>query len=327
MLRGDPPTAEAEAGLEVLRGSARRSPGHLYEATAARLLVALGRAAEAGLELERALPGVLAGSGPRWLGAAADLAVGGGRDREHLGCGPALLGAGRLPRTAGGVGGREHGHRTGRPITSGSSRPTSGGSTTRSSCSPKPPHGRRRPARCPSSPTPWLRLGDTLARRARDGDAQRASGYHRRARDIAAQLGMPGLLASMTALTGEWTLRRDGPDWLLVAGAERARLRAGRGVEYLRALLAAPGREITALDLVAGGVGLTAAAAAPLLDTAARDAYRKRLAALEEELDAADAAGDSARAQTCGHRTRGPARRAAQGYRSRWPRQRDVQSG
>ena len=75
MLRGDPPTAEAEAGLEVLRGSARRSPGHLYEATAARLLVALDRVSEAGLELERALPGVLAGSGPRWLGAAADLAV------------------------------------------------------------------------------------------------------------------------------------------------------------------------------------------------------------------------------------------------------------
>ena len=75
MLRGGPPAAEAEAGLEELYAAARRSPGHLYEATAARLLVFLGRLAEAALELQRALPGVLAGSGPRWLGAAADLAV------------------------------------------------------------------------------------------------------------------------------------------------------------------------------------------------------------------------------------------------------------
>jgi hypothetical protein len=75
MLREDPPTPEAEAALEVLRAFSRRSPGHLYEATAARLLVALGRPVEAGLELQRAMPRVLAGSGPRWLGAAADLSV------------------------------------------------------------------------------------------------------------------------------------------------------------------------------------------------------------------------------------------------------------
>ena len=42
-------------------------------------------------------------------------------------------------------------------ITLGFSRPISGGSTTPSSCSPKPPDGRRRPARCPSSPAPWPR--------------------------------------------------------------------------------------------------------------------------------------------------------------------------
>lgn len=111
---------------------------------------------------------------------------------------------------------------------------------------------------------------------------------------------MPGLPASLTTPTDEWTLRRDGPDWLLEAGAEHARLRDSRGVGYLRALLAVPGREITALDLVAGGAGLTSAAAEPLLDTAARDAYSRRLAALDEELDAADTTGDSARARRAG---------------------------
>src|SRR4029077_12126470 len=64
--------ADAEQGVQVLLASARRQPGHLYEATAARLLVTLGRTAEAGAELDRLLPRALAASGPRWLGAMAD---------------------------------------------------------------------------------------------------------------------------------------------------------------------------------------------------------------------------------------------------------------
>ena len=75
------------------------------------------------------------------------------------------------------------------------------------------------------------------------------------ARDIAAQLGIPGWPASLTMPTDEWTLRRDGPDWLLLDGAEQARLRDCR-VDYRRAVPAAAGRKITALDLVAGGAGL-----------------------------------------------------------------------
>jgi hypothetical protein len=60
MLREDPPTPEAEAALEVLPRLLASQPRSLYEATAARLLVALGRPVEAGLELQRALPRVLA---------------------------------------------------------------------------------------------------------------------------------------------------------------------------------------------------------------------------------------------------------------------------
>jgi tetratricopeptide (TPR) repeat protein len=67
--------ADAEQGVQVLLASARRQPGHLYEATAARILVTLGRTAEAGAELDRLLPRALAASGPRWLGAMADLSV------------------------------------------------------------------------------------------------------------------------------------------------------------------------------------------------------------------------------------------------------------
>lgn len=89
-----------------------------------------------------------------------------------------------------------------------------------------------------------------------------------------------------------WRLSRDGDDWILQAGAETARLRDVRGLHYLRALLAAPGREIAALDLVAGGAGLLAPAEEPVLDQRARTEYRERLAHLERELAAADRAGD-----------------------------------
>jgi hypothetical protein len=140
-------------------------------------------------------------------------------------------------------------------------------------------------------------LADTLTRRGNTGDAELAAKHRRHARDIASRLHMPGVLASMRPPVDEWTLRRDGPDWLLAAGDERARLREGRGVAYLRALLAAPGREIAALDLVAGSAGLAAARAEPILDPAAREAYRRRLGTLQDALDAADVAGDTVRAQ------------------------------
>ena len=64
-----------ETGVAALLTAARRQPGHLFEATAARILAQAGRIGEAGAELERLLPRALASSGPRWLGAMADLAV------------------------------------------------------------------------------------------------------------------------------------------------------------------------------------------------------------------------------------------------------------
>ena len=62
------------AAVDVFLAAARRQPGHLFESTAARILAGLGREAEARAELERLLPRALVGSGPRWLGAIADLA-------------------------------------------------------------------------------------------------------------------------------------------------------------------------------------------------------------------------------------------------------------
>jgi tetratricopeptide (TPR) repeat protein len=63
------------AAAEVFDQMARRFPGHLYEATLARILAVLGRTSEAAALLERLLPQTLAASGPRWLGAVTDLSV------------------------------------------------------------------------------------------------------------------------------------------------------------------------------------------------------------------------------------------------------------
>jgi len=54
------------AAAEVFDQMARRFPGHLYEATLARILAVLGRTSEAAALLERLLPQTLAASGPRW---------------------------------------------------------------------------------------------------------------------------------------------------------------------------------------------------------------------------------------------------------------------
>jgi len=61
--------------VEQVLANAETMPGHLFEATAARIFVLLGRTADAAAELERILSRALASSGPRWLGAMTDLAI------------------------------------------------------------------------------------------------------------------------------------------------------------------------------------------------------------------------------------------------------------
>jgi hypothetical protein len=145
-----------------------------------------------------------------------------------------------------------------------------------------------------------MALGDALAVRRGDGDEQQAAGLRLRALEIARRLGLTPLLRRLIAPADEWALRRDGDGWLLEAGDERARLAGSRGLQHLRALLAAPRRDIPALDLAAGGPGLRDSAGAPVLDADAAASYRRRLAELADELDAADAAGDAERASRAG---------------------------
>lgn len=286
MLRG-----EFTTQAESLQALARRLPGHFFEATAARMLAESGNDVEAGLELERLLPAVLAGSGPRWLGAVADLAVVASRTGQP----PAVeaIYTTLLPYQ-------------GRLVVWGGANTITG---------PVDDYLGRLAARLGRDDAalshldaavelenrigalPWL--ATTLVSRAAvlsSLEQNRADDDLARARSIAERLGMNGLLTSLTPPRDEWRLARDGESWLLEAGAESARVRDGRGMQYLRLLLAAPGQEIAALDLVAGGAGIRVSDGDPVLDTTARHAYRRRLEALDEQLDAADRAGDVDRA-------------------------------
>ena len=90
--------------------------------------------------------------------------------------------------------------------------------------------------------------------------------------------------------------RRDGEVWTLIFAGRRAQLRDAKGLRDLAVLLAAPGREVAAADLVTGGAQpVQAFGADPVLDERARAEYQARLTELDDELTQADAHHDIGR--------------------------------
>lgn len=100
--------------------------------------------------------------------------------------------------------------------------------------------------------------------------------------------------------------RREGDYWSVVFEGRTARLRDSKGLRYLGTLLANPGQELHVLDLVAvvipnskttmslsqPGVVRDAGDAGELLDSRAKEAYRRRLMEIEEDIEEARALGD-----------------------------------
>jgi tetratricopeptide (TPR) repeat protein len=273
---------------DMILAAARQRPGHLFEANAARVLLTLGRVDEAAAELQRVLPHALASSGPRWLSAMANLAVvaAAADDTEATArIYQALLPyRGRLVLWGGAAG-------TSSPVSHhlGSLAATLGRHADAAAHFEEAIAFAERTGALPFLAHSLAGLGDALAR---TGDTARAAACRDRARDIARRLGMTVLLRRLGRPASEWSLLRDGGDWILTAGGERTRLRDGRGLHYLRALLAAPGQGLRALDLAAGGAGLVPAQAGEVFDGTAREAYRRRLADVTAALDAADRSGD-----------------------------------
>jgi hypothetical protein len=289
--------ATAPFSVDDLLSMARRLPGHLMEASNAAWLWLIGRTQEAQAEMDRVLPAVLAGSGPRQLGAAtmlafvaalADDASAAARLREFL-----LPYRGRLALFGGA-------NTCMGPVSFflGLLATRLGLLEEAVNCLDEAAAFAETAGALPGLALGLQAAAAALNLRQAPGDQQRAPACQARAREIAHRLGVPGLLDRLTPTAGQWSLRRDGEDWLLQAGPEHARLRDSRGLHYLRALVAAPGSDIPALDLAAGRPGLAATDTGPLLDPAARNAYRHRIRQLDEELAAADRAGETAAAES-----------------------------
>jgi len=97
------------------------------------------------------------------------------------------------------------------------------------------------------------------------------------------------------------TFRREGDFWSIVFENRTARLRDLKGLRYLARLLADPGKEFHVVDLVSGERPESplfpgASDAGELLDPKAKQAYRRRLDEIEEDLEEARTMGDSERA-------------------------------
>jgi tetratricopeptide (TPR) repeat protein len=105
--------------------------------------------------------------------------------------------------------------------------------------------------------------------------------------------------------------RREGDYWTVIFEGNTVRVRDLKGMRYLARLLADPGREHHVLDLVAAETGEgskgdnSPAAGLPLsaigdagemLDTRAREAYRRRLADIDDDIEQARDLGDNERA-------------------------------
>jgi hypothetical protein len=156
-----------------------------------------------------------------------------------------------------------------------------------------------------------------------DGDLDtaaraRASETLAEAEQTARELDLVDVLARIARLRAELprlsaaaknVLRREGDFWVVRYGGTALRVKDARGLHYLAALLAAPGRELHVLELA--GVGRKALAAAEAVaglpvalgatledapDARARSAYAVRIDDLRAGLDEAERFGDLGRA-------------------------------
>jgi tetratricopeptide (TPR) repeat protein len=161
---------------------------------------------------------------------------------------------------------------------------------------------------------PWrcaLLLLDLAHCEERAGDADAAERAAHAAADVLDGLDVvldpstPALLARLTdgeravspAPTTAAALRREGAWWTASCGGTTVRLRDSKGLRYLAELVAHPGGERHALDLVdrVEGVGevdrRSLGDAGPLADAAARTAYRHRIEELRADIADAQADG------------------------------------
>ena len=138
-------------------------------------------------------------------------------------------------------------------------------------------------------------LGELLAE---DGAAYRARGCA-----IATELGLAGLAARLAAGTAQpgahragAVLRRDGDLWRIAYRGDTVHLRDAKGLRDLATLVASPGEDVHVLALTNSGLD-GRRRSGPVLDRRAREAYRRRIAELDDDAREAHAHSDLGRIQ------------------------------
>ena len=116
----------------------------------------------------------------------------------------------------------------------------------------------------------------------------------------ALEAAVPGTAPAAAGAVQEMHLHRDGEVWTVGRSGATFAMPDLRGLHHLRHLLARPGQEVAAADLSDagaghGGDGVRERDLGPVLDDAAKRAYRRRLAEIDAEVDEADAWADPAR--------------------------------
>ncbi len=166
----------------------------------------------------------------------------------------------------------------------------------------------------------WSEIGapyETALARMGLAEAQRSAGNEqladlelRAARAALARLGTESPVEREPAPRAEQPLdpssaafHCEGDTWSLTFGGRNVRLRDLKGLRYLAWLLAEPGREFHVLELVAlereppdsGSGDASTGDSGPLLDARAKEAYRRRLSEIEEDLAEATSMADLGR--------------------------------
>jgi hypothetical protein len=152
------------------------------------------------------------------------------------------------------------------------------------------------------------RFAEALERRGGADDIVQAREQRAIADELAGAFGIAGgagptSSAEMPAPTGFVHCVRQGRQWRIELAHRSVLVEHSVGLLHLAVLTANPGVEIAAIDLVAGVDGLGQAtrssllSAQPVLDRAAVQGYRQRLAQLADEIDNAVTAGAAERAR------------------------------
>ena len=158
--------------------------------------------------------------------------------------------------------------------------------------------------------TALARMGLANALRA-EGKEERALLEFRAARATFARIGTIDQDSRASQVSGDAAVcHREGDYWSVGFEKHTTRLRDSKGLQYLARLLANPGRQFHVCDLVAAGKAALdmscdpagsrlvpdAGDAGQLLDARAKEAYRRRLAEIDDDIEEARAMADVDRA-------------------------------